>query len=42
MWAAEPKLEVRKQTGLSVVMFLVVLAGLLYLSKRMLWAKVPH
>lgn len=42
MWAAEPKLEARKSTGLKVIMFLVVLAGLLYLSKRKLWSNVAH
>nr|WP_228259666.1 cytochrome c1 [Siculibacillus lacustris] len=42
MWAAEPKLEQRKQTGLKVMLFLVVFAGLLYFSKRKLWSTVPH
>ncbi len=42
MWAAEPKLEARKSTGLKTVMFLVVLAGLLFFAKRKLWSKVPH
>ena len=35
MWTAEPKkLEARKSTGLKVMMFLIVFAGLLYLTKR--------
>jgi len=38
MWAAEPKLEVRKQTGVKVMLFLVVLTGLLYAAKRKVWA----
>jgi cytochrome c1 len=42
MWTAEPKLEARKSTGLKTVMFLVVLAGLLFFAKRKLWSKVPH
>jgi len=42
MWAAEPKLEARKSTGLKVILFLVVLTGLLYLSKRKLWSNVAH
>jgi cytochrome c1 len=42
MWAAEPKLEARKSTGLKVILFLVVLAGLLYLSKRKIWSNVAH
>lgn len=37
-WAAEPKLEARKQTGFLVMTFLVVLAGLLYFTQRKIWA----
>lgn len=37
-WAAEPKLEARKQTGMKVVLFLVVFAGLMYAVKRRVWA----
>ena len=37
-WAAEPKLEERKQTGLRVVAFLIVFALLLYFTKRRIWA----
>jgi ubiquinol-cytochrome c reductase cytochrome c1 subunit len=39
-WAAEPKLEDRKQMGLRVVAFLIVFAGLLYFTKRRIWAGV--
>ncbi len=39
-WAAEPELERRKQTGFVVVAFLIILAGLLYASKRQMWAKL--
>lgn len=39
-WAAEPKLEERKATGLRVVIFLVVLVGVFYAYKRRLWADV--
>lgn len=42
MWTAEPKLEDRKSTGIKVILFLIVLTGLLYLSKRKLWSKVAH
>lgn len=42
VWAAEPKLEERKQTGLKVVLFLVVLTGLTFALKRKIWADVPH
>ncbi|MDF3075888.1 MAG: cytochrome c1 [Alphaproteobacteria bacterium] len=41
-WAAEPRMEQRKQTGLKVVLFLLVLAGLMYMVKRKVWANVPH
>jgi ubiquinol-cytochrome c reductase cytochrome c1 subunit len=40
MWAAEPKLEARKQAGLTAVIFLGVLATLLYLTNKRLWAGV--
>lgn len=39
-WAAEPKLEERKQMGLKVTLFLLVLTGLLYAYKRRIWSDV--
>jgi ubiquinol-cytochrome c reductase cytochrome b/c1 subunit len=36
-WASEPKMEERKRTGFSVMIFLFVFAGLLYLSYRKVW-----
>jgi ubiquinol-cytochrome c reductase cytochrome c1 subunit len=39
-WAAEPTLEARKQTGLKVMLFLIVLTGLLYATKRKVWAQL--
>lgn len=42
MWAAEPKLEARKSTGIKVMLFLIVFAGLLYLTKRQIWSKIAH
>ncbi|HZH27690.1 MAG TPA: cytochrome c1 [Azospirillaceae bacterium] len=39
-WAAEPNLEVRKQTGVKVMLFLLVMAGMLYAVKRKVWADV--
>ena len=36
-WAAEPNLPARKQIGLGVLLFLVLLTGLLYASKRSVW-----
>jgi ubiquinol-cytochrome c reductase cytochrome c1 subunit len=42
MWTAEPKLEERKRMGLKVVVYLIILAGLLYLSKRAIWRGTDH
>jgi ubiquinol-cytochrome c reductase cytochrome c1 subunit len=39
-WAAEPTLEARKQTGLKVMLFLIVLTGLLYATKRKVWTQL--
>jgi cytochrome c1 len=38
MWAAEPKLVQRKRTGFQVIIFLIVLSGLLYFTKKKVWA----
>ncbi len=40
MWTAEPKLAARKQAGLAGVIMLTVLAALLYLTNKRIWA--PH
>ncbi|MFM9975671.1 MAG: cytochrome c1 [Beijerinckiaceae bacterium] len=40
MWAAEPKLEERKRLGFNVLTFLIVFAGLLYFTKKKVWADV--
>lgn len=40
MWTAEPKMMARKQAGFVGVIILVVLASLLYLTNKKLWA--PH
>jgi ubiquinol-cytochrome c reductase cytochrome c1 subunit len=42
MWTAEPMLERRRSTGVRVVIFLLILAGLAYTVKRRIWATVPH
>lgn len=39
-WAAEPTMEVRHRTGIKVVLFLLVMAGILYAGKRRIWAAV--
>jgi ubiquinol-cytochrome c reductase cytochrome c1 subunit len=40
MWAAETKLEERKETGLKVMVFLLVLTVLLYITKRRVWSAI--
>lgn len=40
MWTAEPKLMARKQAGLTSVMFLTLLAVLLYLTNKRIWAPI--
>jgi cytochrome c1 len=43
MWAAEPKLDERKRLGFQVMVYLFVLAGLLYFTKKRVWhAAEPH
>jgi len=39
MWAAEPKLEARKNLGFMSVIYLLILSGLLYWSSREIWSK---
>lgn len=41
-WAGEPKAQVRKQLGLSVMIYLLVLAVLFYLSYKQIWRDVEH
>ena len=38
MWAAEPKLNVRKETGFRAVLLLILLSVLLYFTNKRLWA----
>jgi ubiquinol-cytochrome c reductase cytochrome c1 subunit len=40
MWAAEPHMEARKQTGFAVIIFLVLFGGLVYLTKRKVWSSL--
>ncbi len=42
MWAAEPHLEARKETGFRAIFFLVVFAAMLYFVKRKIWSDVAH
>ncbi len=37
-WASEPHLEARNRTGVRVILFMLVMAGLMYAVKRAVWA----
>ncbi|MDD3837957.1 MAG: cytochrome c1 [Phenylobacterium sp.] len=41
-WASEPKMIERKQFGLAAMIYLVLLAGLVYASYRRIWRNVAH
>jgi len=41
-WAAEPEMEQRKQLGVKILIFLAILGGLAYATKRRIWADVKH
>jgi len=41
-WAANPEAVTRKRTGVRVVLFLVMMAGLTYAVKRQVWADFDH
>jgi ubiquinol-cytochrome c reductase cytochrome c1 subunit len=41
-WTAEPKMEERKRLGFMTIIYLAVLAGLLYLVKQKVWRDVEH
>ncbi len=41
-WASEPKLVERKRLGFQVFVFLIVLTGLLYFTKKKVWHDVLH
>lgn len=42
MWTAEPKMEVRKSSGVAVVFFLLIATVLAYMSYRNIWADTKH
>ena len=42
MWAAEPRLVQRKRIGFQVMIYLIVLGGLLYLTKKKVWRAVEQ
>ena len=39
-WVSEPELEQRKNLGIKVLLFLVVLTALLYAVKRQIWSRL--
>ncbi len=41
-WAADPKHDVRKQTGWLVLLYLLITGVLLYITKRAVWKKIKH
>lgn len=41
-WAAEPELETRRRLGVQVLIFLSIMGGLVYATKRKIWADVKH
>ncbi len=42
MWTAEPHMEARKHTGAKVMLWLILLASLLYFTKKRIWARIGH
>ena len=42
MWAAEPKLEERHKLGFRFMLYLLILAVILYFAKRKVWSDVKH
>jgi ubiquinol-cytochrome c reductase cytochrome c1 subunit len=41
-WAADPKMEERKETGVAAMIFLVLFAGLLWVTYKGVWRDVEH
>ena len=42
VWTAEPKLEARHQTGVAVIIFLLIATTLAWFSYRNIWAGIKH
>ena len=40
MWSADPKLDERKDLGLRMMIYLLILSGLLWLAKRQIWKRL--
>ncbi len=41
-WAADPQMEARKQMGVKVILFLIVMSIIFYAYKRRIWRDVQH
>ncbi|MEE8172368.1 MAG: cytochrome c1 [Alphaproteobacteria bacterium] len=39
-WSAEPEMEIRKKTGLKVLIFIAIFTALIYIIKRRIWARL--
>ena len=39
-WASHPDMDERKTAGVMTILFLIVFTGLLYATKRKIWANV--
>jgi len=42
MWTAEPTLDTRKRVGMQVMIYLIILSGLLYFTKKKIWHDVGN
>lgn len=42
MWLSDPHMVARKEAGFSVILFLLLFAGIMYGVKRRLWSNVAH
>ncbi len=41
-WASEPSMEERKQLGVKVMFYLLIMTVVLYLTKRRIWQRIKH
>lgn len=41
-WTAEPEMQARKQMGMKVMVFLLVMTVFFYLAKKRIWSRIEH
>jgi ubiquinol-cytochrome c reductase cytochrome c1 subunit len=41
-WASEPKQEEREQTGVAVMAYLILFAGITFVSYKRIWRNIAH